>query len=55
MENHGASSLIQDTVGAVAIDTAGNLASAVSSGGISLKQSGRLGPVRKFSFFSCIC
>ena len=42
---------IQDTVGAIAMDTSGNLAAAVSSGGISLKQSGRLGPVGIFIFF----
>ncbi|XP_022332673.2 threonine aspartase 1-like [Crassostrea virginica] len=36
--------VIQDTVGAVVMDTRGNIASAVSSGGISLKQPGRLGP-----------
>ena len=36
---------IQDTVGAIAMDTDGNLAASVSSGGISLKQPGRLGPV----------
>ena len=34
-----------DTVGAVCVDQYGNVASAVSSGGIVLKQSGRLGQV----------
>nr|XP_034324704.1 threonine aspartase 1-like isoform X3 [Crassostrea gigas] len=36
--------VVQDTVGAVVMDTRRNIASAVSSGGISLKQPGRLGP-----------
>ncbi|XP_062616408.1 threonine aspartase 1-like [Saccostrea cucullata] len=35
---------IQDTVGAIVMDTSGNIATAVSSGGISVKQPGRLGP-----------
>ncbi|KAL3872921.1 hypothetical protein ACJMK2_036096 [Sinanodonta woodiana] len=35
---------IQDTVGSVCIDCHGNLAAGVSSGGISLKQPGRIGP-----------
>lgn len=34
-----------DTVGAVCIDAYGRMSSAVSSGGIVLKQSGRLGQV----------
>lgn len=36
---------IQDTVGAVCLDGHGNVASAVSSGGISLKHPGRIGQV----------
>lgn len=43
-DSQGDKDVIQDTVGAVVMDTRGNIASAVSSGGISLKQPGRLGP-----------
>ncbi|KAL8614468.1 hypothetical protein ACOMHN_067792 [Nucella lapillus] len=35
---------VQDTVGAVCVDWQGNISTAVSSGGIWLKQPGRLGP-----------
>ncbi|XP_021344520.1 threonine aspartase 1-like, partial [Mizuhopecten yessoensis] len=39
---------VQDTVGAVAMDSEGNMSAAVSSGGISLKHSGRLGPAAMY-------
>ncbi|XP_076098055.1 threonine aspartase 1-like isoform X1 [Mytilus galloprovincialis] len=47
-EEDSIQSLIQDTVGAIAMDTSGNLAAAVSSGGIALKQPGRLGPAATY-------
>lgn len=37
---------ISDTVGAICVDRYGHMSSAVSSGGILLKHSGRIGPVR---------
>jgi len=43
--NGAGSDVLQDTVGAVCVDDCGNVASAVSSGGIILKQPGRLGQV----------
>ncbi|XP_041369355.1 threonine aspartase 1-like [Gigantopelta aegis] len=39
---------VQDTVGAVCVDQAGNMAAAASSGGIWLKQMGRVGPAACF-------
>lgn len=52
MTTNGANTdLLQDTVGAVCVDDCGNVASAVSSGGIILKQPGRLGQVSSNSFY----
>ena len=45
-----AADVLQDTVGAVCVDDSGNVASAVSSGGIILKQPGRLGQVSRPRF-----
>jgi len=43
---------VQDTVGVVVLDLAGNVAGTVSSGGIALKQPGRVGQA---SCFGCGC
>merc|ERR1719233_2504818 len=43
---------VQDTVGVVVLDRDGNVAASVSSGGIALKQSGRVGQA---SCYGCGC
>lgn len=43
---------VTDTVGVVVMDSSGNVASTVSSGGIALKQPGRVGQA---SCFGCGC
>ena len=43
---------VTDTVGVVVMDSTGNVASTVSSGGIALKQPGRVGQA---SCFGCGC
>ncbi|KAF8520537.1 nucleophile aminohydrolase [Gautieria morchelliformis] len=45
----GSNTLMQDTVGAVVLDTFGSLASGVSSGGLLLKLPGRVGEAAVFS------
>lgn len=42
-EGHSPSALGHDTVGAVAVDARGNIASATSTGGVTLKRPGRVG------------
>jgi len=44
-ENEG----VNDTVGAIALDLKGNVASTCSSGGNQLKYSGRIGHVSRFN------
>ncbi|KAK2147078.1 hypothetical protein LSH36_571g02012 [Paralvinella palmiformis] len=52
LDSHLQNDLFQDTVGAVCVDHSGHVASAVSSGGIILKQPGRLGQA---ALYGCGC
>ena len=52
LEKHSMDDGVTDTVGVVVMDSTGNVASTVSSGGIALKQPGRVGQV---SCFGCGC
>ena len=49
---HSLDDSVTDTVGVVVMDSSGNVASTVSSGGIALKQPGRVGQA---SCFGCGC
>lgn len=44
-----------DTVGAVVVDHEGNVAAAVSSGGLALKHPGRVGQVSNYGVFKLAC
>jgi len=52
MQRHSMDDAVTDTVGVVVMDNTGNVASTVSSGGIALKQPGRVGQA---SCFGCGC
>lgn len=51
-DHHPLDDRVTDTVGVVVLDSSGNVASTVSSGGIALKQPGRVGQA---SCFGCGC
>ena len=52
LQRHSMDDGVTDTVGVVVMDSTGNVASTVSSGGIALKQPGRVGQA---SCFGCGC
>jgi len=52
LQRHSMDDAVTDTVGVVVMDASGNVASTVSSGGIALKQPGRVGQT---SCFGCGC
>ena len=52
LQRHSMDDGVTDTVGVVVMDASGNVASTVSSGGIALKQPGRVGQA---SCFGCGC